>query len=672
MRFFSCIYLCVLLCLSAVSQAGYFTTTLSATADTYVESDRPEAGFHDRTNPSTQIRGCRERNRAAFYRFDLPERPAGAFRVVAAGFELTGFDVGSVFTADFALLPDNPRIEQITYGMAMEKAWIAGNDSVGHTVPGPGVRVANVEWTQKKTSVDGTLHRYRDADSENGLTKLVAQALADPARKTITLMVFTRGEEEGIGLYYGVENTESFEFKPHPRLTVEIRTEAAPSAPWKALMEPGTRQSIVEGTVAAVLAQAGESTCTIVLPPDAIDEEKLAAEELAAYIQHMSGARPDVTAEKGDGTNVYLGWSDAISSMLPDIELESLAHDTVVIRTIDDDLVITGGRRRGTRNAVYHFLQRVCGVRWWAPDAGHIPSQPTLAVPDLDIVYSPQFTFRYDSGESCKHRVFRDRNFNNGASSKFDPDGESILHYLVPKSQCVEHPEWFMYCAPEQQNVDNGKYTFALGFDYLKDNPEQHKVAKETNRLPFQPCMTSESARETAVANAFKRLEETMPGMATYSPQVLWVVQQDGKWMCRCEGCETMRATEGSDAAGWLMMANAVAEAIEAQYPDVLVGIHAYLHTIVPPKTVRPRDNVLIYMASLDRDQKKDFWELQDGQHLQAWCDIAKYVWVWDYDTNFRNYIKPHPNYLSTSRNIKFAAEAGASGYRMQGAHGKL
>jgi len=46
-------------------------------------------------------------------------------------------------------------------------------------------------------------------------------------------------------------------------------------------------------------------------------------------------------------------------------------------------------------------------------------------------------------------------------------------------------------------------------------------------------------------------------------------------------------------------------------------------------------------------------------------------VWVWDYDANFRNYIMPHPNHLVTTRTIRFCAEAGATGYRCQGALGE-
>jgi hypothetical protein len=39
-------------------------------------------------------------------------------------------------------------------------------------------------------------------------------------------------------------------------------------------------------------------------------------------------------------------------------------------------------------------------------------------------------------------------------------------------------------------------------------------------------------------------------------------------------------------------MLNKVAEAVEKEFPDVLVESLAYQYTRKPPKTIKPRDNV--------------------------------------------------------------------------------
>ena len=383
------------------------------------------------------------------------------------------------------------------------------------------------------------------------------------------------------------------------------------------------------------------------------------------------GARPAVGSDPVKAVTVHVGRSPAIEALLPGVDWSVLGPDGIVIRTVGDDLVISGGRPRGVRNAVYTFIEDVLGCRWWSPDAETIPGRPTLDIQDLDVVYRPPFAFRSVIAEGALKRPFAWKLRNNGAETKFDPDGESILRYLLPRAEhFVEHPEWYMYDPTDGSPEE--KYTYQFGLQQLEEGSAAYETARRTRRLPFQPCLTSEGALAAATRAALARIEQEYPAMKEYPPRVLWVVQQDGGFMCRCENCTAIRELEGSDSANWVRFVNYIAAQVERSHPDVLVGMHAYLHTIKPPRTIRPRDNVLIYMAALDRDHKLSFDELPEGDYLREWCRIARQVWVWDYDANFRNYIQPHPNHLDTARTIRFCRQAGATGMRVQGALCKL
>jgi len=415
---------------------------------------------------------------------------------------------------------------------------------------------------------------------------------------------------------------------------------------------------------------SASQTSAIYLGGDAIEQEQIAASELASYLHQMTGQTFPVVHKPGPDTQFFVGRDAAIERMLADIDWPALGGDGIVMRTVDGRLVLSGGRPRGTRNAVYTFLEEHLGCRWWTQTEETVPKVDMLRIPDLNIVYRPPFDFRSIISQGAYRKPYAFKVRNNGPESKFDPDGESILKYLLPwREHFVNHPDWYMY---DSEPGDLGKkYTFSMGLDQLEEGSEAHTVAKQTHRLPYQPCMTSAGALAAAKEAALARLEEQYPLMADYPPRVLWVVQQDGRWMCKCEHCGEVREREGSDSANWVKFLNAIADHIEERYPDVLVGMHAYLHTMRPPKTVRPRDNVLIYMASLDRDHGKDFSRLPNGEYLKEWCRIGKQVWVWDYDANFRNYIMPHPNHLVTTETIKFCHEAGVTGYRCQGALGE-
>ena len=418
------------------------------------------------------------------------------------------------------------------------------------------------------------------------------------------------------------------------------------------------------------LTEEGIANCTIVVDSEATEVESEAARDLQSVLNQVTGARIPLQEHPSEKVNIYVGRSADISKLLPDLDWPALGTDGVVVKTIGNDLIISGGQPRGVTNAVYTFLYDVVGCRWWTPDAETYPHKPTLAISRLDTVYVPPFEFRFPDALGRTPRLFRYRLRGNATRMGFDPDGESVLRYLLPhRKHFVSHPDWYMYAPKDGQLSD--KYSYVAGHSYLKEDPDKFRVAQTTRRLPYQPCLTNEGAIAAATEAALARLESEYPKM-TASPKVLWVVQQDGRWMCCCDNCNAVRAKEGSDSANWLRLVNHIAKAVEKKYPDVLVGMHAYLHTIKPPKTVRPRDNVLIYMASLDRDHKLSIGELIDGKYLQRWCRIAKHVWVWDYDAGFHNHILPHPNHLDTADSIKFCAEVGAKGIREQGATSEL
>ena len=65
-----------------------------------------------------------------------------------------------------------------------------------------------------------------------------------------------------------------------------------------------------------------------------------------------------------------------------------------MIRTDGPNLVIAGGKLRGTLYGVYSFLEDTAGCRWYTPAVSRIPSQQTLSIGDLDIAWKPHFEYR--------------------------------------------------------------------------------------------------------------------------------------------------------------------------------------------------------------------------------------------------------------------------------------
>ena len=52
-----------------------------------------------------------------------------------------------------------------------------------------------------------------------------------------------------------------------------------------------------------------------------------------------------------------------------------------------------------------------------------------------------------------------------------------------------------------------------------------------------------------------------------------------------------------------------------------------------------------------------------------GWSKICNRLYVWDYTTNFRHYILPHPNLRVLGPNVKFFVDHGVKGLFEQGAY---
>jgi hypothetical protein len=167
----------------------------------------------------------------------------------------------------------------------------------------------------------------------------------------------------------------------------------------------------------AMIATNGASTCVISLAADATVPEQTAARELQEHLQAMTGATLPILRENetaGRSTVIYVGQTKALAAAFPALDLKTLGQDGVVLKRTGPHLFLAGGRPRGTLYAVYTFLEDVLGCRWWTSQVSHIPSRPTLAMPVVDEVYVPTFSYREQLARETSDGVFAARMKLNG------------------------------------------------------------------------------------------------------------------------------------------------------------------------------------------------------------------------------------------------------------------
>lgn len=169
-----------------------------------------------------------------------------------------------------------------------------------------------------------------------------------------------------------------------------------------------------------VLVKDGKSVAPIVVFENAPPKIRLAVDELAAYMEKISGAKPTII--KGTPSTIpehaiWIGVQPAVRKLFPGIDFKFVKPEEILIAANENHLVIAGrdkwnpdalqlqGKRSpingrqieyGTVNAVYTFLQDFLGVRWlWPGELGEdAPTMKTIAFDPFEFRYYPQLRAR--------------------------------------------------------------------------------------------------------------------------------------------------------------------------------------------------------------------------------------------------------------------------------------
>ncbi|HPT29287.1 MAG TPA: DUF4838 domain-containing protein [Bryobacteraceae bacterium] len=397
------------------------------------------------------------------------------------------------------------------------------------------------------------------------------------------------------------------------------------------------------------LVEKGKSSYSIVISADASPSEKRAADELQRFIEEMSGARLAVTdgAKPIRGPMILLGDSAALRKLRLNIAIDKLGTEGFVLKTSGRHLVIAGGRQRGTMYGVYTLLDKL-GCRWFTREVSRIPKQPTIKLGPLNETHQPAFENREPFFTEAWDRDWAARNRTNGDHTQLDEStGGKLKYYPFVHS--------FEALVPPSQ--------------YFKDHPEYFSLIDGKRRAErSQLCLTNPDVLRIAIAQVETWIKEH-PDTTIFS-----VSQNDWEGWCECDQCRRVEQEEGGQHSGPLLrFVNAVATEIGKRYPDKLIDTLAYWYTENPPLKVRPVPNVRIRLCPIGICIAHSFASCPRSayfyKNLQAWSKITNQLYIWHYNTNFRHYPLPMPDFDELAADIPIYKRHGVVGLFMQGAY---
>ena len=393
-----------------------------------------------------------------------------------------------------------------------------------------------------------------------------------------------------------------------------------------------------------VLVDKGQNPCPIVLAAQPSQQEQKAAEQLARYLKEISGATFPVqtAADPVPERAILVGPPD------PGLAAR-VGGDGFVLRTEGQRLHIVGSSAGGTAYGVYGFLEDVLGCRWWSYTEEDVPKLPTIVVPDLNREAKPAFVMHH----------------------LFNIEAQSTTNDFRLKARSVG-----------LEGFTGSHSLYPLLTPYGKDHPEIYPMGKngerKANNLHF--CYLAPGIAE-ALAEALGRQVESRKGAVR---GVIYFAGM-GDWyggMCECPECKKVYEEEmwtdpdGGKKPGYtatlLKMINRAAEILEAKYPGVRVGTFAYMSLEAPPAKTVPGHNVVIRVPRLRHCTVHDVETCESNRsylrNLERWLQITPAgVYIWEYGTNFKNFIFPFPCAYSMADNIRLYHKLGVRGLEIQG-----
>jgi hypothetical protein len=400
-----------------------------------------------------------------------------------------------------------------------------------------------------------------------------------------------------------------------------------------------------------ILCNQGKSSYAIVISSNAPSPERHAAKELQHFLREISGATLPIVedSEQLPPRAILIGENKHLEKIGVEIDFKSLGREGYVLCTKGERLIIAGGKPRGTLYGVYGLLEDRMGCRWFTPDLSRIPKRDKLAIPSLDETVIPALEYR---------DVFYSDAF----------DGDWVLRNRMNSSQARGVEE-------KGGKVRFGSMAFVHTFyglvnpkDYFDDHPEYFAEVDGTRRREgAQLCLTNPDVLRIATEKVKKWIRQD-PGATIFS-----VSQNDCHGNCQCPSCRAIDEKEESPAGSLLYFVNSVAQEVEREFPDVIIETLAYQYTRKPPKTVRPRRNVVIRLCSIEccfchpLETDPEGNNVSFREDIKGWNALTDRLYVWDYVTNFAHYVQPQPNLRVLKPNIRFYVKNGVKGIFEQG-----
>lgn len=382
----------------------------------------------------------------------------------------------------------------------------------------------------------------------------------------------------------------------------------------------------------------------IVISTSANSAEKNAANQLVRHLGHVYSTSFVVKDERyisGNGPKIFIGRTDFARKEIGDVG-KTVGPDGIILKSVGENLIVTGNGDRGILYSVYEFLEKSGGIKFWTATDVSYPEKKQFLLRKLNIQYTPKFKYRsYYNFEANNNAEFATVLRFNGQFQPLQGGwGKPItilgwthtFDQIIPvRKYFATHPEWFS--DPQNKNLPGTKNS------------------KQPDGQETQLCLTDPEMKKEFLKNLLAWIAKNK------DVEIISVSQNDRGGFCNCAACKRIIDKEGSASGLLLTFVNDIAKEVAKLYPSKKIITLAYNETEIPPRSIKPAKNVIMQFAPINSDMSSPLNSTQNdqvGKQIQAWRLISNEMFYWGYNNNFSHDLLPYPSLARFTNDLKF------------------
>lgn len=356
-----------------------------------------------------------------------------------------------------------------------------------------------------------------------------------------------------------------------------------------------------------VLVENGNSDYKIVLPDQADDTVAFAATELQTIFQKSTGVTLPVVYSQSasDGlSGKYLSIGETALKKAANVSVEDLKTSGYGLFLKENTLIMAGSTSRSTLYAVYEFLEKNLGYRYYADNEIFVRDVINAKLLDFNYTYEPPF-----------------------AATNIAAKSGNVIY----GGERLKTGDWVLPTG----------WPHSYGALLPKDKYPDYWVPG-TSIL----CLSNQQMWEDAALNVIANMEETGHYSYMLSAEDAW-----GK--CSCDTCEEMDA-KYSHSGLYVLFGNYVAKRVREHFAQTNLDVTptifllAYFDTKSPPvkeddkgnitlidETLKGEENLYVQVCLVEQDFSSSIYSTENQalyNQLVNWKLVTPNLWAYIYD----------------------------------------